>query len=306
MKAFITGNRGFVGRHMTRELLDRGWDVDGCDTARNHGIVMPEDDAHWHFRHNTHLYDLVVHCAAAEPHRAAIDSKPMLLAANLRLDSAMFEWAARTRQRRVLYLSSSAAYPVRMQTGRQHHDGAGRPVRGDTPLREDDIRLHGTEQPDAHYGWTKLTGERMAAAANEAGVPTHVVRPFSGYGEDQSLNFPFPAIVDRARRGDLTVWGPPGQTRDWIHISDVINGALAVVDAGDLRPVNLCTGIGTEMGDLAREVALAAGAASDFRVSYLEDRPTGVLYRVGDPTRFNEHYTAKISIEEGVRRALAG
>ena len=298
MKAFVTGAAGFVGRHMAAALDARGWHVARCD-------IVTGWDALKTFRgFDAPRFDLIVHAAAAEPHRAAIDGKPMLLAKNLQLDAAMFGWAVRTGTR-VLYLSSSAAYPVGYQAGHT-------PYR----LREDDaytgaavtaglLEAMGSAAPllpDANYGWGKATGERLAAAASEAGLPVHVVRPFSGYGEDQSLHFPFPSIVTRARTGDLSVWGPPGQARDGIHISDVVAGALAVVDADERRPVNLCTGVGTEMGDLARLVAKLAGANGE--VVYQPDRPTGVMYRVGDPSRMNEHYTARVSIEEGVRRAL--
>lgn len=292
MKALVTGSAGFVGRHMTEALKSRGWDVHGCDIARPQALLS--DNAHHQFRYNRDRYDLVVHAAAAGPHRAAIDGTPMNLAVDLQLDAAMFGWAVRTGSR-VLYLSSSAAYPVALQSA----------FAGGRRLREDDLRWgQSIGRPDANYGWTKLTGELLAEQAAEAGLPVHVVRPFSGYGADQSQHFPFPAIVDRARRGDLTVWGPPGQTRDWIHISDVVAGALAVVDADERRPVNLCTGRGVEMGHLALLVAEQAGLKPSD-VTYLEDKPTGVHYRVGSPLRMNEHYTATVSIEEGVRRALA-
>lgn len=315
MKALVTGAAGFVGRHMTRALLARGWDVHSVDVQPMEVTFDLTGPAHLHviqdalgyFRRYDLRFDLVVHAAAAEPHRAAIDGKPMHLARNLQLDAAMFGWAVRTEQRRVLYLSSSAAYPVGYQAGHAPYRLAEDDADPDRPVSGDLLAALGTMgplRPDAAYGWTKLTGERLAAAAAETGLPVHVVRPFSGYGEDQSLDFPFPAIVDRARRGDLTVWGPPGQTRDWIHIDDVIAGALAVVDADERRPVNLCTGRGIEMGQLALQVALQAGQPGP-PVTYLEDKPTGVMYRVGDPSRMNEHYTAKISVEEGVRRALA-
>lgn len=307
MKALVTGAAGFLGRHFAAELELRGWGVHEVDIARSPGCVMPGDDALWQFAHNTDRYDLVVHCAAAEPHRAAIDGKPMLLAANLQLDAAMFEWAVRTGTR-VLYISSSAAYPIGFQAGhipyRLHEDDAD-PDRAVTGDLLEALGPWGKLHPDANYGWSKVTGERLAAAAADHGVPVHVVRPFSGYGEDQSTVFPFPAIVDRARRGDLTVWGPPGQTRDWIHVSDLVAGALAVVDHDERRPVNLCTGRGTEMGDLAVLVARAAGLDPVGGVQYLEEMPTGVMYRVGDPTRMLEHYQPTVTLEEGIARALA-
>jgi nucleoside-diphosphate-sugar epimerase len=280
MKALITGAAGFVGRHMARELVRRGWDIDGWDiTVGRNALDL--------FYGDSPVYDLVIHAAYHVGGRAAIDTQPRLLAMNMHLDAAMFEWALQS-QRRVLYFSSSAAYPVALQTGEF-----------ETRLAEDDIDLDDVAQPDARYGWAKLSGEQLARAANEMGLPVYVVRPFSGYAEDQDLSYPFPSIIQRARNGDPTVWGPPGQTR--IHIDDVVAGALAVVDAEEVRPVNLCTGVGTEFGDLMR---LAAGVA-DVDVKYQIDKPTGVRYRVGDPARMNEYYTAKISIEEGVARAFA-
>lgn len=306
-RAFITGVSGFVGRHMSAELQVRGWAVDGCDTRRgSNGIVLPEDDALWHFVHNTTRYDLVVHCAAVEPHRAAIDARPMNLAANLHLDAAMFDWAARTKQHKVLYLSSSAAYPIYKQS---HRYVEYMRTRAQGRLLEADINVGSPDAPDGHYGWTKLTGERIAGAANECGVATYVVRPFSGYGEDQGEDWPFGAFIARAVRQEnpFVIWGSGEQVRDWIHISDVVNGALAVVDADDRRPVNLGTGVGTSMAKLARMVCGVADPYGKYKPWFktLPDKPAGVDYRVAHVARMNEHYTAKVSIEEGIRRALA-
>lgn len=287
MKALVTGSAGFLGRHFTRALEQRGWEVRTCDTKTG-------GDALWVFGgydqiHET-VFDLVVHCAAVEPHRAAIDGMPNHLAANLHLDAALFDWAVRTGQRRVLYLSSSAAYPVWLQDGRGYR------------LTERDTAK--AIQPDAGYGWTKLTGERMAADAIGAGLAVHVVRPFSGYGEDQDTRWPFGAFIDRARRRDdpFIVWGPGTQVRDWIHVDDVVDGALAVVDADFLLPVNLCTGVGTSMLDLAELVCKTAGYRP--AIQNQPDAPTGVFYRVGNPTRLHTIYTPKIDIAEGVRRAF--
>lgn len=289
MRALVTGADGFVGRHMVAELRDRGWDVVGAD-------VKSGVDARDVFRYEATRFDLVVHCAFHVGGRAAIDGEPRMLARNLELDAALFDWAVRTSQCRVLYFSSSAAYPVDLQSDltKRHR------------LHEHFILFDSRNagRPDGRYGWAKLTGEELAAAARLAGLPVTVVRPFSGYGEDQDNSYPFRAIVERARRREdpFAVWGPGTQVRDWVHISDVVAGALAVVESGADDPVNLCTGVGTSILELASMCCAEVGYSPDL--TPLPDKPTGVAYRVGDPTRFHRYWQPKVTLEEGVRRAL--
>lgn len=301
MRAMVTGDAGFIGRHMRAELERRGWDVAGCD-------LKAGTDARDVFLSDSTIYDLIVHCAYHVGGRAAIDGEPRLLAANLELDARMFDWATSTRQRRVLYYSSSSAYPVRLQesaTAALHFLGgsydSGRPW---VPLSEDMINIRDGWQPDARYGWAKLTGEQLAVAARLSGLRVHVVRPFSGYGGDQDLTYPFPAILRRALSGELSVWGPPGQYRDWVHVDDVIGCSLAVVEQDIYEPVNICSGIGVEMGDLAVRMAQAANVVIQSEVTYLRDKPTGVMVRVGSPDRMREIYRPKVDLDEGIRRAI--
>ena len=52
--------------------------------------------------------------------------------------------------------------------------------------------------PDMSYGWSKLTCEYLAKLAYERkGLKSVCYRPFSGYGEDQDLSYPFPSICKR-------------------------------------------------------------------------------------------------------------
>jgi nucleoside-diphosphate-sugar epimerase len=296
MRALVTGSAGFVGRHTVAELQRRGWDVEWCDIAL--GL-----DALTLFQYQHVLYDLVVHAAASSPHRAAIDGEPQHFAKNLQLDAAMFDWAVRTGQGRVLYLSSSAAYPTALQ-GLGWSGADGRFVRAGRWLAESDLDLANAAEPDADYGWTKLTGERLAQAARKAGLPVTVVRPFSGYGEDQSENFPFRAFVERVRRREdpFVIWGDGNQVRDWIHIDDVVAGMLAVAESGTEEPVNLCTGVGWSMAELAHIACDQVGYKPTFQ--YLTDKPAGVAYRVGDSTQFHAIYKPTVTLPEGVARAL--
>jgi nucleoside-diphosphate-sugar epimerase len=290
MRALVTGSAGFVGRHMVKELKSRGWDVIRCDPLDKDSFVL---DAHVLFDNYRDVYDLVVHCAATAPYRTAIDSTPMNLVSDLSLDAAMFEWAVDTRQKHVVYMSSSAAYPVALQ-----REG----VR--MQLSEEQIDPSRPELGDAAYGLTKLAGERMADAARSEGVKVTVVRPFSGYGEDQGENWPFGAFIGRAlRREDpFVIWGNASQVRDWIHIDDVVKAILALVEADAEEPVNLCTGEGTSMLKMVTKICSEAGYFPEIKVDV--DAPKGVHYRVGSPWRLRQYYTPEISVEEGILRAL--
>lgn len=290
MKALVTGAAGFVGRHMMAGLCSRGWDVIGIDIRDVPGIFC--SDARKIFSHGATRYDLVVHCAYHVGGRAGIDGEPQFLSWNLELDAKLFDWAVRTEQGRVLYYSSSAAYPVSLQQA------------GSTISLSEAMIGEWPIQPDGRYGWAKLTGERLADAATLSGLRVHVVRPFSGYGGDQDKIYPFPAILRRVLSGELSVWGPPGQCRDWIHIDDVVGCSLAVVDQDVDGPVNICSGVGVEMGDLAIRMATIAGVTRWGPPKYMVDKPTGVMMRVGDPTRMLEIYRPKIGLDDGISRAI--
>lgn len=299
MRALVTGSSGFVGRHMVEALDARGYQVEECD-------IKDGSDARDLFRASDERYDLIVHAAYLVGGRESIDGLNLNLATNISLDGEAFNYALRTGAGRLFYFSSSAAYPIRLQ-------------RGDIPhsLRESDIELNPTAtrssemrhaEPDAHYGWGKITGEKMAVQARKMGLNVHVVRPFSGYGEDQGMEYPFPSIVDRALSGDHVVWGPKEQTRDWIHIDDIVDACMRIIELNYQKPVNLCTGRGTTMGELlAKAVKQAYGIRlEESDIFFDEKKPTGVIHRVGNPERFfSEVYRPRITLAEGIRRALA-
>lgn len=290
-RALVTGHRGFVGGHFMDRLRSDGWAVYGCDTVEG-------DDCRTLFAGPDH-FDLVIHCAAVVGGRATIEGQPMAVATDLAIDADLWQYALRTRPGRVVYFSSSAAYPIRLQS--PDRLGLTRPRK----LFEDRIYLNDIDQPDQTYGLAKLVGEIQAAHVRAEGVPVTVVRPFSGYGEDQALDYPFPSFIDRAvRREDpFDIWGDGQQVRDFIHISDIVEAVMVAVAEGIDGPVNLCTGIPTSFLDLAELVCAQAGYKPKLRVNL--DAPQGVRYRVGDPTLMRTFYEPRVSLEEGVARALA-
>ncbi|MFD5910235.1 NAD-dependent epimerase/dehydratase family protein [Streptomyces massasporeus] len=291
MRVLLTGASGFVGRHLHRALLDRGDDVFAIDLQPTQ--LVQAGDALDFFRHYDTRFDLAIHCAAIVGGRASIDGSPLGVATNLALDAWYMRWLIRTGTPRAVYFSSSAAYPVALQQP------------GDVRrLYEEDINLQYMEEPDATYGWAKLTGEKLATYAEAEGCRILIPRPFSGFGEDQAPCYPFPAFIQRAKRRDdpFEIWGSGDSTRDWIHVDDLVGATLALLDADVTGPVNLGWGRATSFNDLARIVTTAAGYQPQLK--HRADAPQGVHHRVCDPSRMLNHYVPTITLEEGVRRAL--
>lgn len=330
----ITGGCGFVGRNMVKRLYrttgdkiifidnllvgthpdtwipaERGRSGEGFVTydnerllfihgdARNVIRALQDDNAYFQnaFAFACGHLDDVFHFAAIVGGRAMIDGDPMAVALDLAIDAELFYWASRYKPGRILYPSSSAAYPVDLQT-------EGNAIR----LKESDIDFKKMGQPDMTYGWSKLTGEFLAKiAASHYGLKITCIRPFSGYGEDQDLTYPVPAIAARAAKKEdpFEVWGSGYQGRDFVHIDDVIDCILLAMDhIHDGTAINIGMGKLTSFREIIEIFCSFAGYKPEIKP--LLDKPVGVFSRYCDMTFVEEKlgWKAKISTEQGMRR----
>jgi nucleoside-diphosphate-sugar epimerase len=284
MKILITGHRGFVGKYFMQKYQDH--DITGID-------LKDGNDCRDFFRSSDQNFDMIIHLAAIVGGRATIEGAPLSVAADLSIDAEMCQWALKTKPGRVIYFSSSAAYPTQLQT---------QPYR----LKEDDIDLNDTRNPDMTYGWAKLTGEYCLQFLAAEGIRTHVFRPFSGYGTDQDLDYPFPSYIARGRdRLDpFEIWGDGTQVRDFIHISDVIEAVDAAIREDITGPCNLGSGVPTSFNELAKMVSDQMGYQPQFK--HIINAPKGVDYRCSDNTKMLSFYKPRITLQEGIDRALRG
>jgi UDP-glucose 4-epimerase len=243
-----------------------------------------------------HISD-AFHFAAIVGGRAKIDGDPMMVALDLAIDAEFFYWAVRHKPDRVLYPSSSAAYPVSLQA--EDHNVA---------LAEKDIDFAGGRlgQPDMTYGWSKLTGEYLARiAAKYYDLSVTCIRPFSGYGEDQDLSYPIPAIAARAaaKEDPFEVWGTGKQGRDFVHIDDCIDCILYAMDRiKDGSGINIGSGKVTSFLEIIDIFTDFAGYKPSIKT--LLDKPVGVHARYANMDYvFNElGWKPKIGLREGMRR----
>jgi len=338
--ALVTGGAGFVGRHLIRALLAREyrdiWVVDDFSTGRpfeewlspswkksegDQGVTVYTSergtlhvinaDALGFFRdhalgcspiHMPESFGDAFHLASIVGGRALIDGDPIMVASDLGIDAMFFFWLTRDPKRvdRVLYASSSAAYPTRLQGSVDAE-----------ALAEDYIDFSANlGTPDMTYGWSKLTGEYLAKLAHERyGVHVACIRPFSGYGEDQDLTYPTPSIALRVARGDdpVDVWGSGKQGRDFIHIDDCVDAFFPILDrVADGSGVNIGTGVLTSFIELIEQMLTVEGRKAEVRP--LSDKPVGVASRYADTTKLFKEigWRPKMTLAEGLKKTLDG
>lgn len=282
MKVLITGHRGFVGRYFMERL--EGNDIFGIDIKDGY-------DCRTFFKGFDTQFDLVIHLAAIVGGRETIEGRPLAVADNFSIDAEFFQWCLKTKPKKVVYFSSSAAYPISYQ-----QEGSQR------LLREDMQNQYGIKLPDMTYGWSKLAGEYLASFVDNV----YIFRPFSGYGSDQDLNYPFPMYVKRAveRQDPFEVWGPGTQTRDFIHIRDIVEAVLTAIENPPCGPINLGTGRSTSFIELAEMCMDAVGYKG--QIITRPDKPVGCMHRVSDNTKMLSFYTPKITLEQGIWEAVNG
>lgn len=288
MRALVTGSEGFIGSHFTHYLRESGYSVLEVD------IRNPKVDIDCRkFFHTSHMhFDLVIHAAAVIPHLASRQRNAMPVAGNLEIDSSFFQWVLNTRPTKTVYFSSAAAYPIDLN----HRS---------RPLQEDDIDLDDLRQPDGMYGFYKLAGEVQAREAKRQGLYVLVVRPQTGYGIGQTVNYPIPAMVRRAIRHEdpFAIWGSGAQVRDPVYVDDIVGSVMAMLDLEFQGPVNIGSGEAWRMADIAALVCDTIGYQPEFE--FLTEKPEGSPARYADTVLMNKFYQPTISLRDGIRAMLA-
>ena len=310
----ITGGAGFVGRHFTEFFLKLGDHVFCVDSLAKFTGQQPPDRWYFHpnqfsnfrfyredcrmFFHRRTLpkFDLVLHLAAMVGGRLMIENNPLAVADDLSIDSGFWQWAIRAKPAKILTFSSSAVYPIKFQT--KHRS---------VLLEEEMIRFESDlGMPDMTYGWAKLTAEYMGILAyKKYGIKSVAYRPFSGYGNDQDLSYPIPAIMKRIKHmhGDeIEIWGSGHQRRDFIHIDDCVRGVVKTMGKiDDGSALNLSTGRLTSFNELVAIAGVVLG--KKIKAKPKTSRPEGVFARGGDTVKQKKlGFVAKTTLEEGIQR----
>ena len=176
---------------------------------------------------------------------------------------------------------------------------------------EDEVWKTFPSPNDRFAGWAKRMGELQAEAYKiEYGWDKiSIVRPANVYGPydnfDPQNAMVIPSLIHRALSGEnpLVVWGDGSAVRDFIHARDVAQGMMMTIEKGYSSPVNLGSGEGVTVRQIAE---ILAKNVPDLIIEWDTSKPSGDAKRLMDMTRASSiGFKPKVDIEEGIAETLS-
>ena len=307
MKALVTGGAGFIGSNLVDALLARGdavTVVDDLSTGRRENLdgalATGAQLAELDIREGAALSeligrtkpDVVFHLAAQIDVRRSIEDPAFDAGVNVGGTANLLEAMRLGGASRIVFVSTGGAI---------YGEGEGQqlPLDESTPIA-----------PLSAYGQSKFAAEGYLALYERLyGLSGVSLRLGNVYGPRQDPLGEAGVIAifcGRLRAGERpTVFGDGTQTRDYIYVGDVVAAALAAAESSFSGPVNIGSGIETDVLELARVLAEIDGA-SDFEPEFAPAR-TGEVQRISlDASKAERElgWQATTSVADGLRLTL--
>jgi UDP-glucose 4-epimerase len=299
LKCVVIGGAGFIGRHLVTRLAATRRQVVVLGRRDPDAVRLPNGVTYvaGDYGNRATLEALVtdasevIDLAYATVPQTSFGDPVFDILANLPAAVGLLQVAIAAKVKRVVVVSSGGTV-------------YGRAL--ELPIREN----HPTA-PISPYGITKLAVERYAAMFHEvSNLDVVIVRPANAYGEEQrpfaGQGFIATAIHSILQRRELTVFGPHGTIRDYVHVSDVASGIHAALEHGAAGGIyNVGTGVGSSNREVLDRISLLAAKMSlDIRVRTLPERMFDVPANVLDSGRLHEvsGWSPKVALSEGLER----
>ena len=301
-KILITGASGMVGKHLVDMCLEKGYFVKGTDIRYDERY---SEEKYWgenfDFQHgNLNNYqrclelvddvDVVFHVAGVKgsPKRAA-EQPNDYFTPMLQMNTNMAEAARIAGVDWYVYTSTIGVYqPAEV-------------------FKEDDVWKTFPSENDKYAGWVKRLGElQLDCFETHYGLKNYsIVRPANIYGEYDNFGEESTVIASLVKKGCndklLSVWGDGTPIRDFIHAEDVARGILMSYENKITEPINLGSGDGVRIRDIASIVATHYGKEIEYDMT----KPNGDNKRLMDMTRANSYgFHPQVDLETGIKRVI--
>jgi GDP-4-dehydro-6-deoxy-D-mannose reductase len=161
----------------------------------------------------------------------------------------------------------------------------GRHEQSEMPLTEE-----AEQRPLTLYAGTKAAQEVAALQACRSGVRVVCTRSFNHSGVGHPKHFLLPGLVARAmalpKSGGTLVIGNADTVRDFLHVSDVVDAYLSLLERGTVGEVyNVSSGEGTTVHALATAVLQRLGITAGIQTDPALSRPVDVPVLVGSNSK---------------------
>jgi len=296
-KILVTGATGMVGSALLRALRARNY-RNVLSPSRRELDLTDGNAVDDYFEKHRPRYVFMV--AAKVGGIAANIADPVgFLVDNLQIQINLFKACWKHRTVKNLFLGSSCIYPRECPQ----------------PMREDFLLTGPLEPTNEGYALAKIAGLKMASYyRRQHGMATICAVPCNIYGTNDHFDLQrahvltalvkrFVDAADEGRRF-VTLWGTGQPRREFIHVDDVADALLHLMERYDEPDIiNVGTGEDLSIGELADMVSTMAGFRGEIR--WDASRPDGMPRKCLDVSKlYRLGFRPKICLRDGIRRTI--
>lgn len=297
MKVYITGIAGFIGFHLANNLLQDGHEVVGIDNFNDYyDPAIKFDRAKFLYTAGASIHkadirefdegllnniDVIIHLACWPGVRASLDNKYTYIDNNINGTQRIVD-AAEKKNIPVVYASSSSVY------------------KGQTPPFTEDIQFFHHSNP---YSWSKYVNECQFMNSS---LPASIgFRFFTVYGEYGRPDMALHSFTEKILNDEqITVFGHGEMSRDFTHVSDIVQGIKILIDEvfkiNTHEIYNIGTGEKVPLMDFVHLIEKNVGKKADIK--FEDMHPADVRHTLSDLTKISKlGYKPQNNIKQGIK-----
>lgn len=307
-KFLVTGADGFIGSHLTEELVKQGFEVRAFSFYNSFNIwgwldslpgdIMDHVEVFCGDIRDPHGVKTAMEGCNAVFHLAALIAIPFsyhspdsYVDTNIKGTLNVLQAARELQIERVLVTSTSEVYG----TAQYVPIDEKHPYQGQSP-----------------YSATKIGADRLAESFYRAfELPVTIVRPFNTYGPRQSARAVIPTIITQLLSGAKEIkLGSLSPTRDFNYVKDTVNGFIEIYKSNKTigEEINIATGVEISIGKMAKELIsqINPGASIVCDSERIRPEKSEVERLLGDNSKLKRltSWEQKFDFREGIAATI--
>ena len=301
MRIFITGGAGFIGIHLCKKLLELNHDVtvydnfsnslrENFDSEINQKVTVVSGDILDISKLVTSMqnHEIVIHLAAQISVPESVKNPKLTFDVNVNGTHNVLESCKKNKISKIIAASTAAVYQN---------------VSEKTILNESSVT-----EPSSPYGSSKLEMENMINDFTQThNVNAIILRLFNVYGIGQSPEYAgviTKFLSDIKSNNHLTIFGDGFQTRDFVHVNDVVSAIILSIDSSNFGLYNVATGKSVTILDLAH--LLIEQSKKKLDVVFEEQQKGDIKFSHASISKINQNlaFSPRYTITEGIKSLI--